>query len=151
MIVINHRGGSLQNHVIQNLDSDFVNILIPIHALSGADCLSKVGTKNRAIKEGVNSHYLLSGFGQQELTDEMVSKAEKFLLRYVTKHEIDTLTIYAILYIMRSTKSLILNASRQLQIVSDNTYYVHIYSLINGYTVRYWKTFHLSPLNMVTG
>ena len=55
----------------------YTRVLIIIHALSGADCLSKVCTK---AKEGADNYDLLSGFGQESLSEEMITKAEKFLL-----------------------------------------------------------------------
>ena len=70
------------------LDSDFVNVLVPIHDLAGADSLSKVGTKSKACKEGLKHFALLSGFGRQPLTDEMINNAERFLLKCVTKHDV---------------------------------------------------------------
>ena len=44
----------------------------------------------RAAKEGLENSELFSGFGQEEITKEMISKAEKFLLKCVTKHNVNT-------------------------------------------------------------
>ena len=78
------------HNLSKSLEPDLINVLIPLHALSGADCLSKVGTKSGALKAGEQNYELLSGFGQEELSEEMISNAEKFLLKCVTKHEVNT-------------------------------------------------------------
>ena len=70
------------------LDTELTRVLIVIHALSGADCLSKVGSKARALKEGADNCDLLSGFGQESLTEEMITKAEKFLLKCISSHDV---------------------------------------------------------------
>ena len=53
------------------LDVNFIRVLIFVHGLS------KVGTKTKAAKEGLDNSKLFSGFGQEEITKEMFSKAEK--------------------------------------------------------------------------
>ena len=74
----------------QSLEANLSNVLIPLHALSGADCLSKIGTKSKALKAGEQYYELLSRFGHGELTEKMIADAERFLLKCVTKHEVDT-------------------------------------------------------------
>ena len=78
-------------HDLSNLlDANFVRVLIPIHDLTGADSVSKVGTKRSATIEGLKNFELLSGFGQRALTAEMIDNAEKFLLKCITKHQVKT-------------------------------------------------------------
>ena len=61
-----------------DLDSDFVEVLPAIHALNGCDTASKVGTKSRAVREGVDCYHLLYTFGWDALSDEMIADAEDF-------------------------------------------------------------------------
>ena len=70
------------------MDFEFVKVLVPIHDLTGADSISKVGSKSKATKEGLKHFSLLSGFGHQSLTAEMINNAEKFLLKCITKHDV---------------------------------------------------------------
>ena len=73
-----------------DLDSDLVEVLPAIHALTGCDAASKVGTKSRAVREGAGCYHLLYAFGSDALSDEMIADAEKFLLKCITKHDVDT-------------------------------------------------------------
>ena len=77
-------------YLTNNLDSDLVEVLPVIHALTGCDTASKVGTKSRAVREGVGCYHLLYAFGRDALIDEMIADAEKFLLKCITKHDADT-------------------------------------------------------------
>ena len=61
-----------------------------IHALTGCDTASKVGTKSRAVREGADCYHLLYTFGWDALSDEMIADAEEFLLKCITKHHVDT-------------------------------------------------------------
>ena len=72
------------------LDANFIRVLIPVHDLTGADSISKVGTKTKAAKGRFENSELLSGFGKEEIPEEMISNAEKFLLKCVTKHDVNT-------------------------------------------------------------
>ena len=63
-----------------DLDSDLVEVLPAIHAPTGCDTTSKVGTKSRAVREGAGCYHLLYSFGRDALSDEMIADAEKFLL-----------------------------------------------------------------------
>ena len=63
-----------------NLDLDLVEVLPAIHALTGYNTASKVGTKSRAVREGADCYHLLYAFGTDALSDEMIPDAEKFLL-----------------------------------------------------------------------
>ena len=73
-----------------DLDPELTEVLPAIHALTGCDTASKVGTKSRAVKEGPESYPLLYSFGRDELSEEMISNAEKFLIKCITKHNVDT-------------------------------------------------------------
>ena len=74
-----------------DLVPDLAEVLPAIHALTGCDTASKVGTKSRAVKEGANNGYdLLYSFGREELSVQMIADAEKFLLKCITKHDVDT-------------------------------------------------------------
>ena len=73
-----------------DLDPDLVEVLPAIHALTGCDTASKVGKKSKAAGEGAGYYHLLYAFGRDELSDEMIADAEKFLLKCFTKHDVDT-------------------------------------------------------------
>ena len=69
---------------------DLVEVLPAIHALTGCDTASKVGTKSIAVREGADCYHLQYTLGRDALSDEMIADAEKFLLKCITKHDIDT-------------------------------------------------------------
>ena len=73
-----------------DLDSDLVEILPAIHALTRCDKASKVGTKSRGVRKRADCYHLLYAFGRDALSDEMIPDAEKFLLKCITKHDVDT-------------------------------------------------------------
>ena len=73
-----------------NLDSDLVEILPAIHALTRCDKASKVGTKSIGVRKRADCYHFLYAFGRDALSDEMIPDAEKFLLKYITKHDVDT-------------------------------------------------------------
>ena len=73
-----------------DLDPDLVEILPAIHALTGCDIASKVGSKSKAVKEGANGYDILYSFGRGDLSEEMIADAEKFLLNCITKHDVGT-------------------------------------------------------------
>ena len=87
---VSGRGDSRTFFPIHDLDSDFVEVLPAIHALTGCDTASKVGTKSRAVREGADCYHLLYAFGWDALSDKMIADAEKFLLKCITKHDVDT-------------------------------------------------------------
>ena len=71
--------------LVDYMDDDVVDILPPVHALTGCDITSKVGTKPAALKtENECGYELLSFFGNTELTDEIISNAEKSVLRRIS-------------------------------------------------------------------
>ena len=73
-----------------DLDLDLVEVLLAINVLTGWDAASKVGGKSRAVWEGADCYHLLYSFGRDGLSDEMIDDAEKFLLKCITKHDVDT-------------------------------------------------------------
>ena len=78
--------------LVDVMEPDLVEILPAIHALTGCDSTSKFGTKGRAIKEGLKNGYsLLYSFGRDEMSNEMLADAEKFLINCISKHQVETL------------------------------------------------------------
>ena len=73
-----------------DLDSDLAEVLPAINVLTGWDAASKEGRKSRAVREGAHSYYLLYAFGRDALSDQMIDDAGKFLLKCITKHDVDT-------------------------------------------------------------
>ena len=73
-----------------DLDSNLAEVLPAIHALTGFDTASKYGRKSRAVREVTDWYYLLYAFGRDASSDKMIADAEKFLLKCITKHDVDT-------------------------------------------------------------
>ena len=67
-------------------DLDLVEVLPAIHALTGCDKASKVGTKSRAVRKEADCYHLLYAFGMDALSNEMIADTMKFLLTWITKH-----------------------------------------------------------------
>ena len=79
------------NDLVDAMDPDFIEVLPAIHALTGCDTTSKFGTKSKAVIEGMKNGYnLLYTFGRDEINDQMIADAEKFLLSFITNHKVDT-------------------------------------------------------------
>ena len=71
------------------LKSDVVDILPAVHALTGCDTTSKVGSKCAAVQAAETYGYdLLHLFGKSELDDVMIQNAEKFLLRCISQNSV---------------------------------------------------------------
>ena len=68
------------HELANDLRSDLVRSLPAIHALSGCDTSSKIGTKCRAVMEGASCYHLLEAFGRDALSDKMI-----VMLRVSTK------------------------------------------------------------------
>ena len=68
--------------IVNDIDSDVVDVLPAVHALTGCDATSKIGTK-AAFVCGIE---LLHSFGKTEISDEMIANAEKFLLNCITSN-----------------------------------------------------------------
>ena len=76
--------------LVNEIDTDFIDILPAIHALTGCDTTSKVGTKKKAIKKGnKNAYNLLCYFGKNEISESMIADAEKFLVQCITSDDTD--------------------------------------------------------------
>ena len=92
--VVSGRGNSRTffpiHDLTNDLELDLVEVLPAIHALTGYNTASKVGTKSRAVREGADCYHLLYAFGRDTLSDEMIADTEKFLLKCIGKHDVDT-------------------------------------------------------------
>ena len=94
--VINGQGNSSRAVPVHNLvrlmKSGVVDVLPAVHALSGCDTTSKVGTKKSALQTAEETgHEQLHSFGKLPLLNGMVSAAEKFLVDCVsTSDKVDT-------------------------------------------------------------
>ena len=70
--------------LVDELDNGLVSCLPAIHALSGCDSTSKVGPKLSGLKASMDLS-LLEGFGVEELSPQIISDAEKFLVSGLKK------------------------------------------------------------------
>ena len=133
-----------------DLDSDLDEVLPAIHALTGCDTATKVGTKSRAVREGAGCYHLLYAFGRDALSHEMIADAAKFLLKCITKHDVDTFD--ELRFIVYHEKYLEFDIER-FPPTSDNIRQhilrAHICSVLYGYTLLFWKTLTWIHLNMV--
>ena len=74
--------------LVNTMDSDVIDILPAVHALTGCDTTSKVGTKASALKQASKCGYkLLYSFGKEDISDSMMSNAEKFLLKCLSSSD----------------------------------------------------------------
>ncbi|KAJ8896918.1 hypothetical protein PR048_002264 [Dryococelus australis] len=62
----------------EDLDHSTIEILPPLHAITGCDTTIKFGTKLTALKHGKLSPYLL--FGKTDLCEAMIDDADEFLV-----------------------------------------------------------------------
>ena len=77
--------------MVGSMEPDLIEVLPASHALTGCDTTSKVGTKGKAVKEGIKNGYnLLYSFGKDEISNQMITDAEKFLVNCITSHNVDT-------------------------------------------------------------
>ena len=78
--------------LVRLMKSDVVDVLPAMHALSGCDTTSKVGTKKSALRAAEETgDEQLHSFGKLPLSDDMVSAAEKFLVDCVSASDkVDT-------------------------------------------------------------
>ena len=73
--------------IVNDIDSDVVDIPPAVHALTGCVTTSKIGTKAAALKTAFACGIeLLHSFGKTEISDEMIANAEKFLLNFITSN-----------------------------------------------------------------
>ena len=71
--------------LVDHMNLDVVDILPQVHTLTGCDTTIKVATKPAALKTTNECGYeLICFFGKTELTDEIISNAEKFLLKCIS-------------------------------------------------------------------
>ena len=77
-----HNGSASPLHEsVESLPIEVVRVLPAIHALTGCDTTSKVGTKLQAFNAAHKSeHFILAEFGNGVLNDSMMLSAERFLL-----------------------------------------------------------------------
>ena len=132
-----------------HLDSDLVENLPAIHALTRCDTASKVGTKNRAVREEANCYQLLYAFGRDVFRDEMIADAEKFLLKCITKHDVDNCD--ELRFIVYNEKYLKLD-NDHFPPPSDNIRQHILRSYLQcyiGYTLLFWETLSWTHSNMV--
>ena len=80
------------HELVDIMDTNVIDVLPAVHALTGCDTTSKVGTNPAAFKAAIKCGYeQLLSFGKGEITDEMIYSAEKFLVRCISKDEdVDT-------------------------------------------------------------
>ena len=67
------------------LDKQVIETLPAIHSLTGCDTTSKFGTKHSALTQAKDCAYIIQEFGREELTDNMIEKAEEYLTRVLSK------------------------------------------------------------------
>ena len=93
---------------------------------------------------------LLWTFGWDALSNEMIAVAEKFFLKCITKHDVDTFD--ELRFIVYHKKYLEFDIER-FPPTSDNIRQhilrAHICSVLYGYTLLFWKTLTWIHLNMV--
>ena len=73
------------------MESELIDILPAIHALTGCDTTSKVGTKAKALIKGKKGVYtLLCNFGKEEINGEINTGTEKFFLKFITSRDVES-------------------------------------------------------------
>ena len=71
------------HHLLHKVSPILIDSLPAGHALTGCDTVAKVGTKSNLLKVlNINGSMLLD-FGQEDLNEEVIMKAEQFLLKIV--------------------------------------------------------------------
>ena len=84
----NARGIVPQNNLSGVMEHDVIDVLPTVYALRGCDTTSKIVTKAASLKVASKyGHELLYLFGKVELTDEIITDAEKFLWRRISLNE----------------------------------------------------------------
>ena len=69
------------HNIANELDSNVIDVLPAVHALTGCDTTSKVGSKLSALQAATRCGYeLLFSFGNSEISNEMILSAERFLV-----------------------------------------------------------------------
>ena len=69
------------HEIVEVMDASVIEVLPTVHAPSGCDTTSKIGTKKAALRAAFDQGWeLLKTFGNSPISDEMIMKAEKFLI-----------------------------------------------------------------------
>ena len=72
--------------IVNNMDNSVVDVLPAVHALTGCDITSKVGTKSAAFQAAMKCGYeLLYSNRKSEISNQMILLAEKFLVGRISK------------------------------------------------------------------
>ena len=79
--------------LVDQLDNGLVSCLLAIHALSSCNSTSNVGPIVSGLTTSMNLS-LLEGFGVEDLSPQMTSNAEKFLVSGLQKTDCSTLDEY---------------------------------------------------------
>ena len=118
---------------------DFIDILPAIHALTGCDTTSKMGTKKKAIKkENKNAYHLLCYFGKNKISVSMIADAEKFLVQCITSDDTDDFD--NLMFIIKNIYGLTLKVSH-LDLVLSDIFFVLTYSATCGITAHSLRIF----------
>ena len=75
------------HNVVQTMDCDVLDVLPAIHALTGSDTSSKVGTKKEALNIAVKEHGRIMSFGKEQYSEKMMLGAEKHLVSCLSKNK----------------------------------------------------------------
>ena len=78
--------------LLQDVGEKLALILPALHSLTGCDSISKVGTKSAALKCVPELGYLIADFGKSELTEDIVKRAENFLINCIKPVTITAIT-----------------------------------------------------------
>ena len=80
--------------VLENIAENVIDQLPAAHCLTGCDTVAKVGTKNAMMKVLMEEDQLLTNFGREQLDDDMISDAEKFLVRVLASKKAKECTTF---------------------------------------------------------
>ena len=89
--IISGKSGSINftpvHKIVNVMDSNVIDVLPAVPALTGCDTTSKVRTKYFAFQAAMKCGYdLLYSFGKSEISDQMIFSAEKFLVDSISKN-----------------------------------------------------------------
>ena len=66
-------------HILAEKIGQMCSVLPALHCITGCDASSKFGTKAAALK--ANPTQFLSDFGKHDINDEVISRAEEYLVK----------------------------------------------------------------------
>ena len=72
------------HELVKGFDAAVIDVLPAVHALTGCDTTSKVGTKLKALKTAISDCDLLKTFGKDQINDQMIANAEQFLVKCIS-------------------------------------------------------------------